>query len=196
MKELVPPYARIQRIQRDIPVPLIEAGVDKGHLRELVKERMRQHGKTCRCIRCHEVGLMGITGYDRAAVRPAEMSYDASGGREHFLSFELPERDALIGYVRLRTGDGPMAAIRELKVFGKLVPLDQEGEGWQHRGYGQGAGVRGRKRKPVEEGCSAIRVTSGVGVRRYYAALGYRRDGVYMAKRLAGGRILNIPQRD
>ena len=53
MKALVPEYVRIQRIQRDIPVPLIEAGVDKGHLRELVKEllarqRMQRHPPPCR----------------------------------------------------------------------------------------------------------------------------------------------------
>lgn len=183
MKELVPPYARIQRIQRDIPVPLIEAGVDKGHLRELVKERMREHGTRCRCIRCREVGLMGITHYDDGAVRPSEEVYEASGGREHFLSFTLPEQDALVGYVRLRTGDGPVAGIRELKVFGKLVPLEREGDGWQHRGYGRDLVARAEERAR-EEGCTGIRVTSGVGVRRYYAALGYRRDGVYMAKRL------------
>ncbi|NLK26574.1 MAG: tRNA uridine(34) 5-carboxymethylaminomethyl modification radical SAM/GNAT enzyme Elp3 [Euryarchaeota archaeon] len=183
MKELVPPYVRIQRIQRDIPVPLIEAGVDKGHLRELVKQRMSDDGKTCHCIRCREVGLMGITHYDDDAVRPNQLTYEASGGWEHFLSFDLPEKEALIGYVRLRTGDGPIAGIRELKVFGKLVPLDQRGDGWQHRGYGRELVARAEERAR-EEGYSAIRVTSGVGVRRYYASLGYERDGMYMVKQL------------
>ena len=183
MKAMVPPYVRIQRIQRDIPVPLIEAGVDKGHLRELVRERMRLDGTSCRCIRCHEVGLMGIEDYRAEDARPGEIAYEASGGREHFLTVSLPERDALIGYVRLRTGDGPVASIRELKVFGRIVPLDQEGEGWQHRGFGRELVSRAEERAR-EQGCSTIRVTSGVGVRRYYASLGYRRDGMYMAKRL------------
>lgn len=182
MKALVPPYVRIQRIQRDIPVPLIEAGVDKGHLRELVRERMRQHGTRCRCVRCREVGLLGVD--DRGSeARPEELTYDASGGREHFLSLVLDREDALVGYARLRTGDGPVATIRELKVFGRLVPLDRAGEGWQHRGHGRDLVARAEERAR-EEGCAAIRVTSGVGVRRYYAALGYHRDGVYMAKRL------------
>ena len=183
MKAVVPPYVRIQRIQRDIPVPLIEAGVDKGHLRELVKERMQRDGTPCRCIRCHEVGLMGIDDYRAEDARPSEIAYEASGGREHFLAISLPEHDALIGYVRLRTGDGPVASIRELKVFGRIVPLDQEGEGWQHRGFGRELVSRAEEAARAQR-CSSIRVTSGVGVRRYYSSLGYHRDGVYMAKRL------------
>jgi len=183
MKAMVPPYARIQRIQRDIPVPLIEAGVDKGHLRELVKDRMRDHGTSCACIRCHEVGLMGIESYSMEETKAGGITYDASGGLEHFLTISLPKRDAIVGYVRLRTGDGPVAGIRELKVFGKAVPIDQEGEGWQHRGFGRTLVARAEERA-MEEGCKAIRVTSGVGVRRYYAALGYARDGTYMMKRL------------
>lgn len=126
---------------------------------------------------------MGITHYDDDAVRPNQLTYEASGGWEHFLSFDLPEKEALIGYVRLRTGDGPIAGIRELKVFGKLVPLDQRGDGWQHRGYGRELVARAEERAR-EEGYSAIRVTSGVGVRRYYASLGYERDGMYMVKQL------------
>ena len=37
--------------------------------------------------------------------------------------------------------------------------------------------------RAMEEGCKAIRVTSGVSP-CYYAALGYARDGTYMMKRL------------
>lgn len=183
MKRLVPPWARIQRIQRDIPVPLIEAGVDKGHLRELIKERMRSRGHECRCIRCREVGLKGVKDYRPEDVVMNEMKYIASGGEEDFISFELPEQDALIGYARLRTGDGPMAGLRELKVFGRMVPIKQQGGGWQHRGYGRELVARAEE-VAREAGCDAIRVTSGVGVREYYRSLGYSRDGVYMAKRL------------
>ena len=60
MKAIAPRYVRIQRIQRDIPVQLIEAGVDKGHLRELARARMKELGTKCRCIRCREVGLNRI----------------------------------------------------------------------------------------------------------------------------------------
>ncbi len=183
MKELVPPWARIQRIQRDIPVPLIEAGVDKGHLRDMIKERMRARGRECRCIRCREVGLKGVRTYDPDDVELKEETYQASGGTERFISFELPGEDALIGYARLRTGDGPEAILRELKVFGRMVPLRRQDGGFQHRGFGKELVARAED-IATGEGCAAIRITSGVGVREYYRSLGYARDGVYMSKSL------------
>ena len=183
MKTMVPPWARIQRIQRDIPVPLVEAGVDKGHLRELIQERMRDKGQGCRCIRCREVGLRGIKDYDPKDVEMRETAYEASDGREHFISLELPHLDALVGYVRLRTGDGDIAGVRELKVFGRMVPLGRRTEGYQHRGHGKELLARAEE-VARSRGCSSVRITSGIGVRPYYASLGYRRDGVYMVKRL------------
>ena len=183
MKRLVPPWTRIQRIQRDIPVPLIEAGVDKGHLRELIKERMRSQGQKCRCIRCREVGLKGVKDYNPEDVVMNETAYCASSGEEGFITFELPEQDALIGYARLRTGDGPVAGLRELKVFGRMVPLKKQGGGWQHHGYGRELVARAEE-VARGKGCEAIRVTSGIGVREYYRSLGYSRDGVYMTKSL------------
>ncbi len=62
-------------IQRDIPVPLIEAGVDKGHLRELAESRLKEKGVNCQCIRCREVGLKGITTFDRQEVELRSESY-------------------------------------------------------------------------------------------------------------------------
>jgi len=183
MKRLVPPWVRIQRIQRDIPVPLIEAGVDKGHLRELVKERMRSQGHECRCIRCREAGLKGLTDHSPEDIVMRETEYAASGGEEDFISFELPERDALIGHARLRMDDGPVASLRELKVFGRMVPIKERGEEWQHRGYGRELVARAEEVARAR-GCDGMRVTSGVGVRGYYRSLGYSREGVYMTKRL------------
>jgi elongator complex protein 3 len=43
IKEIVPPWVRIQRIQRDIPAQFIEAGMKKSHVRQMVKDRMRLH---------------------------------------------------------------------------------------------------------------------------------------------------------
>lgn len=38
---LVPPWTRIYRIQRDIPMPLVTSGVDNGNLRELALAKMK-----------------------------------------------------------------------------------------------------------------------------------------------------------
>jgi len=59
-KQFVPPWARIMRIQRDIPAQLIAAGVKKSNLRQLVLEELESHGQKCRCIRCREAGLLGL----------------------------------------------------------------------------------------------------------------------------------------
>jgi len=121
--------------------------------------------------------------YDPDDVELKEETYQASGGTERFISFELPGEDALIGYARLRTGDGPEAILRELKVFGRMVPLRRQDGGFQHRGFGKELVARAED-IATGEGCAAIRITSGVGVREYYRSLGYARDGVYMSKSL------------
>jgi elongator complex protein 3 len=54
---LVPPWVRVYRIQRDIPMPLVTSGVEKGNLRELALARMGQLGLRCRDVRTREVGI-------------------------------------------------------------------------------------------------------------------------------------------
>jgi elongator complex protein 3 len=186
MKAAVPPWVRILRIQRDIPAPLIEAGIRKGHLRELVARRMEEDGRSCRCIRCREVGHRGrdwIGEGDEPEMK--RESYAASSGEETFLSYELPADNTLIGYSRLRVlEDGQHAVVRELHVYGQMMPLDQKPcSHWQHRGFGERL-LSECERLVSEKGIPELLVTSGVGARGYYRSLGYERKGHYMAKRL------------
>ncbi len=183
MKRLVPRWARIQRIQRDIPVQLIEAGVDKSHLRELARDELRSRGISCQCIRCREVGLKGIRRFEREEVQFSDVQYQASQAVERFLSFDLPGPDALVAYLRLRLGPGDRAQVRELKVFGQMARIGQEGKDAQHRGFGRGLMAHAES-LAKDQGYAEMAVTSGVGVRSYYATLGYSRQGPYMVKRL------------
>lgn len=57
---LVPPWVRIYRIQRDIPMPLVTSGVEKGNLRELALARMGHLGLKCRDVRTREAGIQDI----------------------------------------------------------------------------------------------------------------------------------------
>ena len=57
---LVPPWVRIYRIQRDIPMPLVSSGVEKGNLRELALARMGHLGLKCRDVRTREAGIQDI----------------------------------------------------------------------------------------------------------------------------------------
>jgi len=190
VKRTIPPWVRILRIQRDIPVALIEAGVKKSHLRELVMARLREEGTPCRCIRCREIGHLPSSRQAPAEkdVELKETAYRASGGIEHFLSFEIPSTDSLIGYARLRVPEKPrdVALVRELHVYGQMVPISASpGKHWQHRGYGERL-LSECERRAAEYGLREVRVTSGVGARDYYCRLGYERKGAYMAKLARG----------
>jgi len=100
---LVPPWTRIYRIQRDIPMPLVTSGVEYGNLRELCLKRMHDLGYKCRDVRTREVGIKDI----HHKVKPDQVElirrdYNANGGWETFLSYEDPKQDILIGLLRLR----------------------------------------------------------------------------------------------
>jgi elongator complex protein 3 len=56
---LVPPWTRVYRVQRDIPMPLVSSGVEYGNLREHALARMKQLGIACRDVRTREVGIQG-----------------------------------------------------------------------------------------------------------------------------------------
>lgn len=57
---LVPPWTRVYRVQRDIPMPLVSSGVEHGNLREHALARMKQLGLACRDVRTREVGIQVI----------------------------------------------------------------------------------------------------------------------------------------
>lgn len=50
---MVPPWTRVYRVQRDIPMPLVTSGVENGNLRELALRRMRDlvRGRGAVCCR-------------------------------------------------------------------------------------------------------------------------------------------------
>jgi len=193
MKEYVPEWVRIQRVERDIPANLIDAGVKKSNLRQLVQLKMEREGKKCRCIRCREVGHRRYKeGVEVAEVEMVRRKYEASGGKEIFLSMEDTKNDVIVGYCRLRFPFAPHrpevgendAIVRELRVSGSLVPIGKKaGKEWQHRGYGKQ--LLGEAEEIAREaGKEKILVLSGIGVREYYRKLGYGRDGIYMSKSL------------
>lgn len=57
---MVPPWTRVYRVQRDIPMPLVTSGVEKGNLRELALARMEDLGLKCRDVRTREAGIQVI----------------------------------------------------------------------------------------------------------------------------------------
>lgn len=130
---LVPPWTRVYRVQRDIPMPLVTSGVEHGNLRELALKRMQELGLQCRDVRTREVGIQEI----HNKIKPYEVElirrdYYANGGWETFLSYEDPEQDILIGLLRLRKCSpdcfktelkGGVSIVRELHVYGSVCSL-------------------------------------------------------------------------
>ncbi len=198
VKKQVPPWVRIQRIQRDIPANLIADGVKRGNLRVLVQEQLRRDGARCRCIRCREVGHMRYSfGLEPKPedIKLVVERYHASEGEEFFLSFEDTIQDILIGFIRLRLPSGKAhrpevtsdtGIVRELHVYGPMVPVgkDAEENEWQHRGWGRRLLERAEE-IALERGARKMAVLSGIGVRYYYRRFGYRREGPYMTKELS-----------
>ncbi|KAF8249428.1 histone acetyltransferase ELP3 [Wilcoxina mikolae CBS 423.85] len=191
---LIPPWTRIYRVQRDIPMPLVTAGVENGNLRELALSRMKDFGTTCRDVRTREVGIQEV----KNKVRPDQVEYlrrdyTANGGWETFLSYEDPEQDILIGLLRLRKcsdktfrkelTEQPTSLVRELHVYGSAVPVHSRNpKKYQHQGYGTLLMEAAERIAKYEHRSKKISVISGVGVRNYYAKLGYWLDGPYMSK--------------
>ena len=190
IKSMIPRYTRLQRVQRDIPADFIEGGVWKSNLRQLARERMAEHGWTCECVRCREVGHRDETPED---VELDVLTYEAAGGTEQFVSVEDFARDLLVGFCRLRFPDEPVrrelqdaALVRELHVYGSEVALGGDGAdgGHQHRGHGRRLMERA-ERLARDAGYDELAVIAGVGAREYYREqLGYRQDGPYVSKRL------------
>ncbi len=177
IKELIPPYTRLQRVQRDIPAPAIVAGVKKSNLRQLAKERLEARGGACRCIRCREAGLRGVS--EDAEVSLKDLAYRACNGKERFLSYE-GEDGTLAGFLRLRLSE--KARVRELHVYGPMTPLGKRG-GWQHRGFGSRL-LAEAEEIAVDRGYDSLEVTSGIGARPYYRRHGYELLEPYMVKHL------------
>ncbi len=174
----IPKYVRVMRIQRDIPAGRIESGVKNSNLRELVEAKIRQKGIIPREIRYREVGLARK---DSPDFRLERFDYEASGGKEVFLSFES-EEGLVAAFIRLRLPEAGPALVRELHVYGAEAPLYAQGE-VQHRGFGARL-LEEAERAAKEEGREKILIISGVGVREYYRRHGYSLDGYYMAKPL------------
>lgn len=198
MKEYVPEWVRIQRIQRDVPAQMIEQGVTKSNLRQLVHNQMNTNSTLCRCIRCREIGhasLQNMVDIKTIKLTNTRYSYNASNGTELFLCLEDKTNDVIIGYLRLRDivsphrpelQKQPCMIIRELKILGRELSLGKRTqESLQHRGYGKQLIQQAEKICYEEFDKKHLFVLSGVGVKQYYRTLGFYDDGQYLCKNLS-----------
>ena len=187
-KRYIPRYCRIMRIQRDIPTKVTSAGVNRTNLRQYVGDLAKIKNIKCNCIRCREPREKLISWED---IKIKHEEYEASKGKEIFISAEDTKNDILLGFLRLRIPYKPFrpeitkdsAGIRELHVYGQATALENQGD-IQHKGLGKRLMQEAEKIAKENYNIKKLLVISGVGVREYYKSLGYNKDGVYMSKEL------------
>ncbi|MHA1991310.1 MAG: tRNA uridine(34) 5-carboxymethylaminomethyl modification radical SAM/GNAT enzyme Elp3 [Candidatus Hodarchaeales archaeon] len=197
IKDSLPEYTRIHRIQRDIPGKHVEGGLKLGNLRNIVKEYMASHGLECSCIRCREIGqVMNLNNYDAGEeISLLEENYQASGGKEWFLTYTEEKSRVLHGFLRMRFPSelahrkeitNNTAIIRELHVYGQEVAIGNEPKKTihaQHRGLGKNLLERSEEIAKIN-GFEKMVIISGIGARDYYRKYGYITEGPYVSKKI------------
>jgi elongator complex protein 3 len=190
IKTLIPNYVRIPRVMRDIPTKFIVAGCKDLALRSALRKHMEEIGVSCNCIRCREHGHRLRDGWKIGEPHLRRLDYEASGGKEVFLSFE-DEGETLFGLLRMRVassavGNRDLAMVRELHVFGSEVPLGEQRVGAaQHRGLGGELLKEAERIARDEFQARRVAIISGVGAREYFRSeCDYELDGAYMVKGL------------
>lgn len=133
IKQGLPYWTRLTRLFRDIPAQKIMAGCKTSNIREVVQQEMKKQNLKCHCIRCREIKEKYNIKEKPYLFR---QDYNASGGKEIFLSFENRKRTKLFSLLRLRipaeSDSRPVmsilknsAIIREIQTFGLQVPISR-----------------------------------------------------------------------
>jgi len=194
IKKKIPYYVRIQRITRDIPSPkILKGGAKISNLRQILIEKMKSEDWKCKCIRCREVREK----YDpKEKIYLLRQDYEASGGKEIFLSYESKNQTKLYSLLRLKIPSQyyentlgsilpaleKAAIIREIHTYGKMVPIGGKKLAPQHRDFGKKLIKEGEKIARKEFGSKKIAVISAIGARDYFKKLGYKLKDTYMVK--------------
>ncbi len=195
IKQIIPRYVRIMRVMRDLPAEHIVSDCIYSHLRDEIERKLKEKGLRCNCIRCREVSLtQKKKGILPENIELCRMDYDASNGKEIFLSFEDVEKNILVSILRLRIPSKPFrkeitpdsALLREIHTYSWQLPVGAKPRenDFQHRGYGKKLITEAERIAKEEFRCNKMVVISGVGVRRYFTSQGYFYDGPYVSKKL------------
>jgi len=202
--EKCPPYIRLPRVIRDIPVSYIEAGNPHSNLRQMLETELKKENKSCSDIRTREIGR-NLKYYNE----PAEFTitkFNANGGKEYFIAYESWDKKALFGFLRMRfppKNHNPVfqilknkALIRELHVYGSTNSVgsysNNNMNSAQHKGIGTKL-LKLSEKIAKQNFYPGIIVISGEGVKEYYRKRGYIESETYMVKTfIINQMILNV----
>ena len=188
IKQNVFPWIRLNRIIRDIPISEIFGGNSVISLRQDIHRKMKNEGKVCRCIRCREIRGRKI---DLNDIKLIIRKYNGIDSDEYFISFESKDESIIYGFCRLRLNRTnndvyydclkDSAIIRELHVYGMMVPHNNDKKKTQHRGFGKRL-IKKAEQLAFYNGYRKMAIISGIGVREYYVNRGYKLENTYMTK--------------
>lgn len=190
--KICPPWIRLPRVIRDIPLNYIEGGNKYPNLRQMLNDEIKREGSTSLDIRYRECGR-----HPEYNIEDAEYNvirYSTRGGSEFFISLESRDKKCIFGFLRLRilfTYNNcefdclkHKGLIRELHVYGNVIPVGsiktKQGQA-QHKGVGRTL-LRMAEKIAFNEGCHGVAVISGIGVVDYYNKNGYVYNNTYMVK--------------
>ena len=202
-KRLMPRWMRVNRVQRDFPMAS-EKNNNVGYVsntiptnfRQLVLKELSNYGQTCQCINCREIK---DNPSDPTRAKLLVEEYEASEGREYFISYNTEDMKYLYGFIRLRFNNnkmnGPLeddvALIRELHVYGGVEKVNEKelNRTVQHMGFGKRL-LKEAERIAWDNGYNKMAIISAIGTRNYYRKFGYELEDTYMVKNLTNPHIL------
>lgn len=198
-QSITPVWVRVNRIQRDFRpscngVLGFTSETLETNLGDVVTRKAEALGIYCKCIRCSEIKHEKFNVED---ITYKIYNFTASDAQEYFISavIEHKRRDILLGFIRLRLCNslnesvipeliGKTAMVRELHVYGQVNSVGTHlNSGAQHRGIGKQL-MKAAETLAIKHSYEKLAVISGIGVRGYYAKLGYSLKGTYMVKHL------------
>ncbi len=198
-QSITPVWVRVNRIQRDFRpscngVLGFTSETLETNLGDVVTRKAEALGIYCKCIRCSEIKHEKFNIHD---ITYKIYNFIASGAQEYFICavIEDKHRDILLGFIRLRLCNslnesvipelvGSTAMVRELHVYGQVNSVGTHlNSGAQHRGIGKQL-MKAAETLAIKHSYEKLAVISGIGVRGYYAKLGYSLEGTYMIKHL------------
>ena len=188
-KTHVPYYCRIERVIRDIPSQyIVEGGSKISNLRQIITKELKEEGRSCRCIRCREIGV-NFNISDKLVL--FNEKYISSGSEEYFLSIESSDRKYLYSLLRLRLSNNAIfkflkktALVREIHTYGDQLAVSSINQSSaQHKGLGKKL-LNEAEKIAKSQGYEKIAIIAGVGARNYFRKYGYELIDTYMVKKL------------
>lgn len=193
LEEMIPEYVRLNRTYRDIPASEILAGSHLSNLRQLVEEKLHKKWVKLLDIRHREIKDKK-NNPKNAQIHICE--YEASGGKEYFLTFEDREDRTIFSLLRLRLPKREennelyalfpelswAALIREIHTFGDQLSIWEAGSVFgQHLGFWKKL-IEASENIAKNAWYKKMAVIAWVWVRGYYEKRGYHLEWEYMVK--------------